>query len=292
MNLPERRCMLSDKEVISYRVHGVGPRKVVLVHGLAARSQSWSDFFPLFSPDTYTVYLTDLLGSGESSKPPDADYSMKAHGQRLLKFLAKLGLSGVTLVGHSLGGAVALMVAIEEIGRREKLIEALVVMAGPGFIQRLPLMAEIFQSKLAARLFVAVPSPAAWVKIGLRAAYHDSRLVDREHVARYLPCYRERDSKRALVKTCTQLVPPDCEEIYACYERIRIPVLLLWGRHDRIVPLAQGERLHGAILGARLEVIEECGHNPQEEKPNEAFRIISGFILGILDVPGGNGACR
>jgi pimeloyl-ACP methyl ester carboxylesterase len=56
-------------------------------------------------------------------------------------------------------------------------------------------------------------------------------------------------------------------------------VLLLWGRHDFIVPLSQGQRLQTAIRGSRLEVIEDCGHNPQEEKPEETLAIIERFIL-------------
>ena len=57
-------------------------------------------------------------------------------------------------------------------------------------------------------------------------------------------------------------------------------MLLLWGRQDRIVPLDQGERLEKAVPGARLVVIEGCGHNPQEEKPLETFRIIDRFVAG------------
>ena len=280
MNPPLDECPLSDTEILRYRVHGTGNTKLVLVHGLAARSETWTDLVPLFAPDRYTLYLLDLLGSGESAKPRKADYSIRAHGQRLLDFLEREGLSGVTLVGHSLGGAVVLLAAIQaHLGEKEHLVKSMVVMAGPGFIQRLPYMAEIFRLPLTGPLFVALYAPDAWVKIGLRAAYFDPQLVDREHVARYAPCYRDRDAKRSLVETCRSLVPPDCEEIFGRYGNLRLPVLLLWGRHDRIVPLSQGQRLKEAIPGARLEVIEECGHNPQEEKPAETFRIIESFLL-------------
>ena len=182
------------------------------------------------------------------------------------------------MVGHSLGGAVVLVAAIEAMERKDDLLGSIVVMAGPGFIQRLPLMAEVFQLPFTGPLFVALPAPDAWVKVGLRAAYFDQGLVDRKHIARYAPCYRDRGAKRALVETCRQLVPPDCKDICASYTQLRLPVLLLWGRHDRIVPLSQGIRLKEAIPGSRLEVIEDCGHNPQEEKPEETFGIIDTFV--------------
>jgi pimeloyl-ACP methyl ester carboxylesterase len=279
MNLPLQSCAISEKEILSYRVQGSGPAKLVLLHGLASRSETWTDLLPLFPPERYTLYMVDLLGSGASSKPRGADYSMPAHSQRLFEFLERVELSEVTLIGHSLGGAVVLLASIEALrGAKEGLLKSVVVLAGPGYLQSLPLIARLFRRPLAGELFILLPSPKAWVKVGLGAAYYDHRLVDREHIARYAPCYQDRDAKRALVETCRQLVPSDCDAISAWYGRLRLPMLLLWGRQDRIVPLFQGERLEKAVPGARFVVIEECGHNPQEEKPGETFEIIDRFV--------------
>jgi pimeloyl-ACP methyl ester carboxylesterase len=252
----------------------------VLWHGLASRSQVWTDLLPLFAPERYTLYLVDLLGSGESDKPKGADYSIRAHSARLLEFLERLGLSGVTLIGHSLGGAVVLVASIlaQEDGRQQ-LLDSAVVMAGPGYLQGLPLIARIFTYPLAGSLFVNLYAPKAWVTVGLKAAYLDQSLVDAAHIARYAPCYQDRASRRALVATCRQLVPPDGDAISRSYGRIRLPMLLVWGRQDQIVPLSQGERLERAVPGARLAVLDECGHNPQEEKPQETFAVLEQFLL-------------
>ncbi|HEY3423726.1 MAG TPA: alpha/beta hydrolase [Negativicutes bacterium] len=274
-----RECILSGTEILRYRVRGYGPAKLVLIHGLAARSETWTDLVPLFPADRYTLYLLDLLGSGESSKPTKADYSIRGHSQRLLNFFEKEGLSEVTLVGHSLGGAIVLLTVIEAIqAGKQDLFRSMVIIGGPGFIQRLPLIAELFRMPLTGPIFVALYSPDSWIKTGLRAAYYDPELVDPEHLARYAPCYRDRAAKRALVATCRQLVPPDCDKISDSYGSLRLPVLLLWGRHDRIVPLSQGQKLESAILGARLEVFDECGHNPQEEQPQKIFTSIDRFV--------------
>lgn len=282
MNSPLRECPLSNTETLRYRVYGTGPKTVLLVHGLAARSETWTDLVPLFPADRYTVYLLDLLGSGESSKPKVADYSIRAHSRRLLRFLEQEGLAGVTLVGHSLGGAVVLVSAIEAMIKGDSdTLSAMVIIGGPGYIQRLPIMAEIFQRRYAAALFIALYAPDLWITLGLKMAYYDHRLVDREHIARYAPCYRSRESKRALVETCRRLVPVDQEEIAARYKDLTLPVLLLWGRHDQIVPLSQGVRLEGAIPRSQLHVIEECGHNPQEEKPELTFSIIDKFLSPV-----------
>ncbi|WP_224985094.1 alpha/beta fold hydrolase [Geomonas agri] len=278
-DLPLHLCRLSEREILAYRRYGNGPAKVILVHGLAARSETWSDLVPLFPADHYTLYLLDLLGSGASSKPKETDYSIRGHSARLLDFLEHQELKQVTLVGHSLGGAVALLTAVEAMLRKaEDLLTAMVIMAGPGYIQRLPLMAEIFENRLAAALFVALYAPDIWIKTGLKMAYYDPKLVDREHIARYAPCYRDKAAKRALVATCRSLVPLDQEQIAERYQDLRLPVLLLWGSHDQIVPLSQGTRLRDAIAGANLQVLEQCGHNPQEEKPAETFAILHSFI--------------
>jgi pimeloyl-ACP methyl ester carboxylesterase len=278
LHLPLHDCTLADGETLRYRIHGAGPSKLLLVHGLAARAETWIDLVPLFPADRYTVYLLDLLGSGESAKPHRADYSIRAHGERLLRLIERNIPEGVTLVGHSLGGSIALMAAIEAASTaRCDLIRSLVVIGGPGFIQRLPLIARVFRYPLTGPLFVLLPAPEEWVRMGLRMAYYDHRLVDRVHVARYLPCYRERDAKRALVATCRSIVPPDAAEITGRYGILNLPILLLWGREDRIVPLSHGIRLEAAIPGARLEILEQCGHNPQEEKPEDTYRIIDSF---------------
>lgn len=277
--LPAGNCRISDTESLHYRVHGAGPSRIVLVHGLASRSECWKDLVPLFPPERYTVYLVDLLGSGLSSKPRGADYSIRAHSRRLLRFLELQTLKRVTLVGHSLGGAVVLVAAIHAMHKMDgDTISSMVIIGGPGYIQRLPMMAEIFGNRLAASLFVNLYAPDLWITLGLKMAYYDHRLVDREHIARYAPCYRSREVKRALVETCRSLVPVDQEEIASCYKDLDLPALLLWGRHDQIVPLSQGIRLNAAIPGSELEILEECGHNPQEEKPELTSRIIDRFL--------------
>ncbi len=277
--LPLLFCRLSETETLAYRTYGTGPTTVILVHGLAARSETWSDLVSLFPANRYSVHLLDLLGSGESSKPKGGDYSIRSHAVRLIAFLKKEGLTQVVLAGHSLGGAVVLLAAVEVMLRDEcDLLASMIIMAGPGYLQRLPLMAEIFKNRYAAALFVALYAPDVWVKVGLKMAYHDHSLIDREHIARYAPCYRNKAAKRALVATCRSLVPVNQEEIASRYQDLRLPVLLLWGRQDEIVPLSQGSRLQAAIPGAKLRVIEECGHNPQEEKPAETYEIIVSFM--------------
>ncbi|GFO54411.1 alpha/beta hydrolase [Geomonas sp. Red276] len=282
MNSTPLACHLSETETLRYRKYGNGPKRLVLLHGLASRSACWKDLVPLFPADRYTLYLVDLLGSGDSSKPKNGDYSMRGHSRRLIAFLEKEELAGVTVVGHSLGGAVTLMTAVElHLAGKEALVVSLVIMAGPGYLQQLPLIAELFGYPLVGRLFVAMYAPDIWIKVGLRAAYHDHSLVDREHIKRYAPCYRDRAAKRALVQTCRSLVPDDAEELASHFGDLRLPVLLLWGREDRIVPLSQGTRLNAVIPGSRLEIIEQCGHNPQEEKPRETFQIIDQFVRAM-----------
>lgn len=283
-HLPVREYCRSEQIVLRYRVYGRGTVPLVLLHGLAAWGETWSDLVPLIPPDDYTVYIPDLIGSGLSSKPVRADYSIRGHAQTLISFLADTGIQRACLVGHSLGGAIALLARIEAVRQqREDLIERLVLIAAPGFLQRLPLMVRILRLPLAGPLFLSLSAPEMLVRKGLEMVYYDQGLVNSLHIARYAPCYRGRDTKRALLATCRSIVPPDCEEIGACYRHIGIPVLLIWGREDRVVRLSQGRRLNEALPGSRLAIIDECGHNPHEEKPRETVGLIRGFMEGFPD---------
>ena len=86
--------------------------------------------------------------------------------------------------------------------------------------------------------------------------------------------------RHALRRTAEQLIPPDIDALAARYPEIRIPTLILWGREDEIVPVEVGARLHRAIAGSRLRLLDRCGHIPHEECPAIARAAILEFLEG------------
>jgi pimeloyl-ACP methyl ester carboxylesterase len=89
---------------------------------------------------------------------------------------------------------------------------------------------------------------------------------------------RDAAARRALIDTARAIPPDDVDALAARYGGIRVPTLMLWGRHDTIVPLAVGERLHRAVPGSRLAVIDDAGHLPHEEQPEPVLRELERFL--------------
>jgi len=114
---------------VSYRMAGTGPT-IVLIHGIAGSSTTWRAVMPALS-EHYTVIAPDLLGHGQSAKPR-GDYSLGAYASGIRDLLAVLGHEHVTLVGHSLGGGVAMQFAYQF----PESAERLVLVASGGWVKR------------------------------------------------------------------------------------------------------------------------------------------------------------
>jgi pimeloyl-ACP methyl ester carboxylesterase len=121
------------------------------------------------------------------------------------------------------------------------------------------------------------PSKLA-AKMVLRMCYYDKKKITSEDVAAYASPIASRGGRHALLQTARQCIPPNADELLAKVKTITVPTFILWGREDGIIPLKVGELLHEAIPNSVLEVIERCGHIPQEEKPEETIARISKFL--------------
>ena len=107
--------------------------------------------------------------------------------------------------------------------------------------------------------------------------------VTSEMIAAYARAVGHPGARQALLATTRQMVPRDLAEVTAAYPSLTLPTLLIWGAHDPIVPLSVGQRLAAALPHARLEIVPDCGHVPQEEAPEETVRLVESF-LGTMKV--------
>ena len=258
---------------LHFETAGNGP-PLILLHGFGATRFTWRMLVaPLAA--SHRVVLIDLLGFGDSPKPYDADYSIRAQSRRIEAFLDAHQLKDVTLVGHSLGGAVALMTALRL--RDNGLVRSLVLIDTPAYRQPLPLFIRALRSLLGPALTEVVPAELQ-VKSVLKLAYFDNSAVPKASVRVYARALRSPGAGRALVQTARELIPLDIDALSLEYPQMRLPTLLVWGRHDEIVPLSTGARLARTLPHASLVVIERAGHLPQEETPSEVIRALTDFI--------------
>ena len=264
---------------IRYERQGNGPTPVLLLHGFAASRTTWDDLRTRFPSKLYTLYLIDLMGFGRSSKPCDGEFGPLEQAASILAFLADQRLCGAILVGHSYGGTIALLATL--LARRSAwllLIEGVVFIDAPAWPQPLPRFFRYLKAPLLGTAILKLLPNRFIVSRALASVYYNQKLVDDRHIERYADCFRGRGTINALVRTVRQIVPDHWEKYCAEYPRIDKPLLLIWGRQDRVVKLWQGERLRDTVPGARLEVIEQCGHNPHEEHPDETWRRLEPFL--------------
>lgn len=266
--------LIGDLHVETY---GRGP-PILLIHGFGASSFTWSKIIPSLAVD-HTIVSVDLRGFGGSRKPPEASYTLHSQADAVLDLIHALELIDLTVIGHSMGGGVALLVAMALEQQRPRRLNRLILIDSIACPQPLPLFLNILRLPVVGPLVLRLV-PATWqVRFVLRQVYFDPKKIEQKFVEAYTAPLRCRNGRRALIATARAIIPPDSEKLIAQYKQIRRPVFLLWGRDDRIVPVALAPRLHAAVSAVACKVLPQCGHAPQEEQPDQTLS----FLREVLD---------
>ena len=256
-------------------VYGSGPPMLCL-HGLGACIYSWRNFIVPFSQNRQLI-LVDFRGCGKSPKPRSAHYSIQEKVDDIYNFIVEENLENLTLVGNSLGGAIALMLALRFSEEQSNRLSKLVLIDSAGDKRYLPSHLKLIRSVLGAPIIHGSPSKLA-AKLTLKACYYDKSKITKEQIETYAKPLSSGDGRYALLQTARHCIPANADELIAKLPTIKLPTLILWGRQDKVIPLRVGELIHAGLPNSTLEVIEECGHVPQEEKPQETIGIINRFL--------------
>lgn len=243
---------------------------VVLVHGLLGSHQSWSPVIDLLARK-YRVIAPDLIGAGQSDKPR-GDYSLSAHAATVRDLLDHLGIPSATLVGHSHGGGVAMQMLYLF---RER-VDALGLVASGGLGREVsPLLraAALPGSELVLPLLAAPALRGLVERVGdalgpLKGALRIS--ASTREVWRTFGAVARRDARDAFLATTRAVLGPFGQNITAVghfpgYHDLR--ALVVWGRRDRMIPVAHAERHLGLLPRAELAVFENAGHFPHLDEP-------------------------
>ncbi len=264
---------------ITYRIQGNGPLPLVFLHGFAAARTTWDDLAPLFPADRYTLYLIDLKGFGDSAKPHDGRYAVEDQAEMVTALLDELQLQQVVLIGHSLGGGIALLVSImAHKGGRPGLVARLVIIDGAAYPQPLPRFMRRLATPLIGWCILHMLPVRFLVTVTLASVYFRSETITEMHIQRYARFYDQPGVSYVMRQTVRQLVPERYGAFAAAYPRLTMPALLIWGEHDRIIRCQIGERLQRELPDSRLLLLPECGHNPHEEEPQRVYAAISDFL--------------
>ncbi len=255
-----------------YRVKGEGP-PLILLHGFLYHSMTWDRVLDALALK-FRVYALDLLGFGYSSRLESGDYSYSLYAEQVRQFMDALGLTTASVVGHSMGGGTAIQFAVQHPERVDKLI--LVDSAG---LPRPPSVTErIYALPFLGEFFLALP-PKANLKRTLQSlVFHDPTLVTDAYVDAVGQPLQIVGSGRAVLNILRSRMAGGLRVEVERLGGVGKPILLLWGREDKLLPLALGEEMHRLLPGSRLEVLDGVGHNPHEEAPEKATDVLVEFL--------------
>jgi pimeloyl-ACP methyl ester carboxylesterase len=268
---PDEKYVQLNGVSLHYEQEGLG-RPVVLLHGLLTHSALWRNIVPTFTYN-YTLYSLDLMGSGISEKPQNQTYSIETHVAQVTKFIDEFHLDNAVLIGHGIGGAIAMVYTV----RNPSKVHKLVVMnapLSPGYSAtglwwlKLPLIGGMLTNDW----FIQRTIHGGLFKPG---SLPDSVLD------MYMQPYREDPGARvALLKQVTELdLDPVVEkEVTPNLANLQVPTLIVWGANDPYVPLAVGKSLDTVIPNDEFPVILNTGHYELEERPEETRAVIKEFL--------------
>lgn len=267
-------------EVEGHRLHVAGTgdgRDVVLLHGLGDSSVGWRFVAPDLAAMGYRVSAWDALGAGQSEKPADADLTLPAHARRLLCLLDRLEIRRAVLVGHSLGGGLALLAAQMAPER----FDALVLLQPAAYPEAAEQDRWFWDAPLLADVVLGVLPSGYIARYGLKQNFADPARIPPELLDLYTREARRPGAIAAFKSQERQLIFPDVERWIRGYGGIRCPVLILWAEKDSLLPPGDGQRLAAAIPGARLITIPNCGHSPQLDAPARVRAELGAFLEDV-----------
>ncbi len=271
-------CYIDVKGIRThYWIAGEDGPPVVLVHGLGASAEVWRQNLNALSVN-HRVYVPDLPGFGHSGMPEGMNFSPEVYSLFLQNFLTAVGIGRASLVGHSLGGGVALRCCLDDAERVDRLI--LTSSAGLGGEVSLPL--RIASLPFFDRVFLKPPLPV--FRLILHRLVFDPASITDDFARVYHNLLFQQKTILAftgiLRSICTLrgARPGVLGPIRAMLGTMATPTFLIWGRQDRILPVSQGIDAAKEIPGAHLHIFERCGHMPNIEYPEEFNRLVLEFL--------------
>ena len=265
---------------VAYREAGDGPA-VVMIHGMAGSSYTWRAVMPQLAK-RYRVVAPDLLGHGDSAKPR-GDYSLGAFAVWLRDLLDQLGISRATLVGQSLGGGVAM----QFVHQHPEYCERLVLLSSGGLGPEVGWTLRLLSAP-GAEFLLPIVAPRPVVALGERVRSRFAELgLSRAEPGEMWSAYAslsDRQTRHAFLRTLRSVVDHRGQAVSA-FDRLDfasgLPVLVMWGDQDPIIPVSHGEAAHAALTDSRFVVLPGVGHFPHVEAAAEVASAVDDFISTV-----------
>ena len=262
---------------INYYEAGQGP-PVLLLHGFGGCAYTWRYLIPPLAV-AHRVLTLELKGYGLSDKPRDGHYAVADQAGMVAEFIRRQDLHDLVIMGHSMGGGVAVMTYLQLQQDNSGPIKKLVLIDSAGYPQKLPWFIRLAKIP-GANILAALLPPRFAAALVLKKCYYHKDQITEEQIDTYAYYGSLPGAQEAISQTAKQLVLKDkeMEALIAQYRTIQLPVLLIWGMEDEVVPLNVALNFMRDIRGAQLVPLSYCGHIPPEEEPQATRQAIMDFL--------------
>lgn len=248
--LPEGKyAELANGHTIHYLDQGSGP-VVVFLHGSGSGASGHSNFkfnYPFLADNGYRVIVPDLIGYGYSDKPDDVEYHIDFFVECVKQTLDSIGIDKVTLIGNSLGGAIAIRYALTYPGQVEKLN-----LMAPGGIEDQPAYFSMPGMQIMKEVFTGGPNKDSLEQFIRRGLVFDDSVVDEQLVNERWGIFQQQNTK-----VITSMVVPNMEDQLG---ELRCPIIAFWGANENMMPETGIAKLTKKCKNIRLLIVSECGH--------------------------------
>lgn len=256
---------------IHYVERGEGPNHLLFLHGFRAHTYTWRHLIDPLAKAGYHVWAIDLIGYGLSDKPDDAPYTIDFFAEQVKAFMDAKNISQAHFVGSSMGGGLALNVALTF----PEQITSLTLIGALGYPLDLPFHLTI--GRYLGQLWAPFMGPSI-IRSGLEEIIFKKEMISQEQVDAYCLPYRFPGGITASLLTLGQFDNQKLKKISACYSMIRRPLLIVWGEYDTLIPKTHYEKFLADFPSAQCLLIPNCGHIPQEEEPSQVLSSLLNFL--------------
>jgi pimeloyl-ACP methyl ester carboxylesterase len=250
--------------------HSESKETLVLLHGFLSSTFSFRHLIPLLKED-YNVISVDLPPFGKSGKISSFKYSYQNLAATVVELMKSLGIHEFNVVGHSMGGQIAMNILLHHPENAKKGI----LLCSSGYLKKakLPLVLSSYIPYF--HLYVKFHLARSGVKQNLQNVVYDHSMINDEMLYGYLSPFLEDDIFKAL----TMMIRHREGDLSAeGLRKIEAPCLLIWGEHDKVVPVRVGRRLNKDLRNSELVILKETGHLVPEERPEDVLQLINRFM--------------
>ncbi len=262
---------------VNFRYLESGPqssaaRSILLLHGFGARSEIWLRLLKDLPPD-WQVVAPDFPGHGNSSPLPGKSRTLPEYHRALAAFLEDKFPGKVTIVGSSMGGALATLLSLSHPNK----VDRLVLAGASGLTPKLPGKTVRLYFPYILGTYFGAPGEGRFRSFLTKGVFFDPKFIEDRWLKVLVEEWKPRPRRMAYVATANALRRPDAS-VASSLGKVRVPTLLLWGKNDAHFDCAENEAAARAIPGSRFVRFENCGHLPMVEKYSESLAELKGFL--------------